>query len=209
MTFSSSETASSLDFLIISTTGPSVPSEITFRSPGFNSWGVFAPSGVSSDFLSPSACFFSVYCLLPSIQASAILDVINLMEPTELNRAGKPFVPYENQMTAIARAMNCATRFDRRPIRDYGIPTRQDMVGILDLVDQSITRAKPVYVHCLGGLGRTGTVVGCYLARHGYAAGVSVLETIRVLRKNTATGTLSSPETDQQIKLVCSWRPGE
>ncbi len=146
---------------------------------------------------------------LNGLLAHGIHHVINLMEPTELNRAGKPFVPYEDQMTAIARAMGCAVKFDRRPIKDYGIPTRQGMAGILDLVDQSINSATPVYVHCLGGLGRTGTVVGCHLARHGHAAGSNVLEVIQVLRKNTATGNLSSPETDQQIELVCSWRPGE
>ena len=146
---------------------------------------------------------------LEGLLAHGIRHVINLMEPKELNRAGKPFAPYEDQMTAIARVMGCVVKFDRRPIKDYGIPTRLDMVGLLDLVDQSIKSATPVYVHCLGGLGRTGTVVGCYLARHSYAAGPQILDAIQVLRKNTATGSLTSPETDQQMELVCSWRPGE
>ena len=138
-----------------------------------------------------------------------IRHVVNLMGSDEVNRHGKPFVPYEAQMTAIGHAMACNVKFDRWPIKDYGIPARSEMAKLLDLIDGSIENAMPVYVHCLGGLGRTGTVVGCYLARHGYAAGASVLEAIRVLRKNTATGNLSSPETDQQIELVCSWRPGE
>ena len=146
---------------------------------------------------------------LKGLLGHGIRHVINLMEATELNRAGKPFVPYEDQMVAIARAMGCVVKFDRRPIKDYGVPTRLDMVGILDLVDQSINSATPVYVHCLGGLGRTGTVVGCYLARHGYAAGPGILGAIQVLRENTATGSLTSPETDQQMELVCSWKPGE
>ena len=146
---------------------------------------------------------------LEGLLAHGIRHVINLMEPTELNRAGKPFAPYEDQMTAIARAMGCVVKFDRRPIKDYGIPTRLDMVGLLDLVDRSIKSATPVYVHCLGGIGRTGTVVGCYLARHSYAAGPQILDAIQALRKNTATGSLTAPETDQQIKLVSSCKPGE
>lgn len=138
-----------------------------------------------------------------------IRHVINLMEPAELNRAGKAFVPYEEHMIAIARAMGCEVVFDRWSIADYGTPARPDMARLLDLIDRSIKNATPVYLHCLGGIGRTGTVVGCYLARHGYASGPDVLKAIQVLRENTATFSLSSPETGAQMELVCSWRPGE
>ena len=46
---------------------------------------------------------------------------------------------------------------------------------ILDEIDGAILNGKTVYVHCLGGIGRTGTVVGCYLVRHGIAAGGKAL----------------------------------
>ena len=52
-----------------------------------------------------------------------IRHIINLMEPSEANPRGDPFVPYESPLAAIARAMGCNVKFDRRPIRDYGIPT--------------------------------------------------------------------------------------
>jgi protein-tyrosine phosphatase len=35
------------------------------------------------------------------------------------------------------------------------------MTTILDAIDESMTAGKPVYVHCWGGMGRTGTVIGC------------------------------------------------
>jgi hypothetical protein len=138
-----------------------------------------------------------------------IRHIINLMESTEVNRNGKPFAPYEDQMSAIARAMGCHVEFDRRPIRDYGIPTHKAMKKLLDLIDLCIEDNQPIYLHCLGGIGRTGTVVGCYLARHGYDSGQKVLEHIRALRRNTVTHHQTSPETAQQIELVCSWRQGE
>ena len=146
---------------------------------------------------------------LKGLLEHGIRRIINLMESAEVNRNGIPFARYEDQMTAIARSMGCQVEFEHWPIKDYGVPTRPEMVKLLDLVDRSIKRSRPVYVHCLGGIGRTGTVVGCYLARHGYASGSSILEMIRVLRRNTATRDLSSPETDQQNKLVCTWRPGK
>ncbi|MFZ5949388.1 MAG: fused DSP-PTPase phosphatase/NAD kinase-like protein [Candidatus Rifleibacteriota bacterium] len=35
---------------------------------------------------------------------------------------------------------------------------------------------KPVYVHCWGGLGRTGVVVGCWSRRHGEAEPLAKLD---------------------------------
>ena len=64
---------------------------------------------------------------------------------------------------------------------------------------------KPVFVHCWGGKGMTGTVVGCYLARHGFAAGNDVIEKIKELRKNTEDCSDPSPETKEQIDMVINW----
>ena len=41
------------------------------------------------------------------------------------------------------------------------------MASILDAIDAALDGGKTVYVHCWGGVGRTGTVVGCWLVRHG------------------------------------------
>ena len=41
------------------------------------------------------------------------------------------------------------------------------MKRILDDVDEAIAGGGLTYVHCWGGIGRTGTVVGCWLVRHG------------------------------------------
>jgi protein tyrosine/serine phosphatase len=146
---------------------------------------------------------------LKSLLEHGIGHIINLMESAEVDRNGKPFVPYEDQMSAIARDMGCNVEFYRRPIRDYGVPTHMAMKKLLDLIDLCIENNQPIYLHCLGGIGRTGTVVGCYLARHGNNSGQKVLEIIRALRRNTATHHRRSPETAQQIELVCSWRQGE
>jgi len=65
-------------------------------------------------------------------------------------------------------------------------------------------------VHCWGGVGRTGTVVGCWLARHGIANGEEVLDHIARLRQgDLARRDRPSPETDTQRALVRSWRKGE
>jgi len=82
------------------------------------------------------------------------------------------------------------------------------MIRILNQIDMCIKYDKPVYVHCWGGKGRTGTVVGCYLARHGMVAGKDVIEMIKTLRKNTEDFSDPSPETSKQIKMVINLGKG-
>ncbi|NJN80266.1 MAG: hypothetical protein HC797_07245 [Anaerolineales bacterium] len=41
------------------------------------------------------------------------------------------------------------------------------MKNILDTIDNEIENGNPVYVHCWGGVGRTGITAACYLIRHG------------------------------------------
>jgi protein-tyrosine phosphatase len=79
------------------------------------------------------------------------------------------------------------------------------MVRILNQIDMCIKYDKLVYVHCWGGKGRTGTVVGCYLARHGMATGIDVIEMIKELRKNTAAFSDPSPETKEQNNMAINW----
>jgi protein-tyrosine phosphatase len=82
---------------------------------------------------------------------------------------------------------------------DAGFPK---YLGIGDF--RSISNNRPVYVHCRGGRGRTGTVVGCYLVRHGLT-GQGALERIKELRRNEPTGHLPSPEAREQVEMVLSW----
>ena len=41
------------------------------------------------------------------------------------------------------------------------------MNAVLDMLDTALQAGQAVYLHCWAGIGRTGTVVGCYLVRHG------------------------------------------
>lgn len=94
------------------------------------------------------------------------------------------------------------------PIPDFGTPAPVEMMEILDALDRAVQTQPPVYVHCLAGLGRTGMVVGCYLARHG-RRGPRALAHLQRLRRHTPKALFPSPETAAQTALVREWVVGE
>ncbi len=115
---------------------------------------------------------------------AGIRHVINLMEEDERDHDGDLFTPYQDRFRQIASARHIDVQWERVPVRDVSVPSRQVMTGILDMIDRAMAQNRPVYVHCWGGKGRTGTVVGCYLIRHGHAGGAGALEKIKDLRRN-------------------------
>lgn len=138
-----------------------------------------------------------------------IRHFINLMEADEENWDGEPFVPYEDQIKPFSASVGHAVSFNRMPIRDLDVPSTQEMRQILNRIDQSVEDEKPIYFHCWGGRGRTGTVAGCFMARHGIALGQSALQRIEELRKNTEDYDKPSPQTPEQCYMVSSWVEGE
>ena len=107
------------------------------------------------------------------------------------------------------------------PIVDVDIPTVDEMIATLDVIDDHLDNGGNVYVHCWGGKGRTGTVVGCWLVRHGYGRPdfpedpigpddpddvIAVLQDMR--RGDLGTGDQPSPDTADQEAFIRSWEPG-
>ncbi len=83
------------------------------------------------------------------------------------------------------------------PIIDFRAPSREQMIATLDTIDAAIAAGQVVYVHCQAGIGRTGTVIGCWLVRHGMD-GETALQTVEERRG-------LPPETTGQLELVRTW----
>ncbi len=146
---------------------------------------------------------------LASLLDCGIRRVVNLMEATELDHNGRHFSDYTEKLRELAMERGFDASMARFSIRDVSVPSRSLMKEILDHIDRNITEGLSTYVHCWGGKGRTGTVVGCYLARHGIAVGKDALETIKHLRLHDANSHEPSPETREQCEMVVSWKVGE
>jgi protein-tyrosine phosphatase len=129
---------------------------------------------------------------LRRICAAGIDTFIDLTEEGEYGLA-----PYTEHLDGL--------HYKRLPIADLGVPTDERMTAILDAIDQALSRGRTVYVHCYGGVGRTGTVVACHLIRRG-ASAESALAAIAEWRRETPDGGRMSPETREQLRFVQDWQ---
>ena len=130
---------------------------------------------------------------LGALAEAGITSFVDLTEEGEL-------VPYEPLLAEGVRSR-------RMSVRDLDVPSTEDMRAMLDLVDEEVAAGQTVYVHCWGGVGRTGTLVSCWLVRHGLD-GEEALERLRELRASSTTAERRSPETEAQHGFVRGWRRG-
>lgn len=94
----------------------------------------------------------------------------------------------------------------RMASEDDGTPTREHMEKVLDLLDASIEAGKVPYVHCKGGTGRTGTTVGCWLARHGENGEDAYDELQDLWQASAKSAKGPSPAKENQVAFVKSWK---
>ena len=124
----------------------------------------------------------------------------------DLTEAGEyDLRPYAPQAGALAAARGRLLEHRRMSIPDLGTPSPATMRAILDTIDAALAAGRMLYVHCYAGVGRTGTVVGCHLVRHG-RRGAEALEEIAERRSLLPRAHWRSPETDAQRNLVLTWR---
>src|SRR5215510_13004918 len=93
---------------------------------------------------------------------------------------------YDTLLAVLAEERGLDVRYRRMAIRDRDVPTRDHMAAVLAHIDSEIREGRPVYVHCLGGIGRTGTVVGCWMVEKESRAPADALARIAELRRDIA-----------------------
>jgi ADP-ribosyl-[dinitrogen reductase] hydrolase len=116
--------------------------------------------------------------------------------------------PYERLLRQRAAARGIEDVWHVRfPIRDVDVPRPARMRAILDVLERARATGTIVYLHCWGGVGRTGTVLGCLAVEDG-SGGQEALDRLAHARRHTARARAGrvAPETAAQRAFVTSWR---
>lgn len=97
--------------------------------------------------------------------------------------------------------------YQRFPIRDASVPHTPELtIAVLDAIDHHLAEGRTVYVHCRDGVGRTGTIIGCWLSRHGEPGEAAVVRLQELWQENPKSHYRQSPETSEQRQYVWDWR---
>lgn len=128
----------------------------------------------------------------------------------DLTHPNDDLTPYDMILQEVAAESQIVVTYRRLPVYDMSIPSAERMVTILDTIDEALAQNKVVYVHCWGGVGRTGTVVGCHLVRHGFT-GEAAFDQLATWwqRVEKAAYHPRSPETDAQVAMIRGWHEGD
>ena len=81
---------------------------------------------------------------------------------------------------------------------DMGVPEFDDLIHAIDFIHRRITNNEPVMVHCLAGMGRTGTLLACYLVKY---QKMSADDAIRKVREERPGSIQSYPQEEIIFQL--------
>jgi hypothetical protein len=130
---------------------------------------------------------------LARLQGAGIDSFIDLTEEGELP-------PYHHLLAK-------PSEYTRYAIVDSGVPNNVSQTQqILSAIRAALARGRRVYVHCRAGIGRTGLIVGCFLAEE-ESNGKSALKILNSLwRQNERSASWPRvPQTAEQADYIRHW----
>jgi atypical dual specificity phosphatase len=83
------------------------------------------------------------------------------------------------------------------PTEDFSAPDMQQIDEAVEFIQTRIVNNEPVMVHCAAGIGRTGTILACYLVKY---EKVSAKDAIQKVRKERP-GSIQSESQEIAIGL--------
>ena len=86
------------------------------------------------------------------------------------------------------------------PVPDFTPPGLEQTQRMIDFIDQQTAEQKPVVVSCYAGIGRTGTVLACYLVHRGEEP-AEAINRVRQLRPSS----IQTPEQEAAVYQYADW----
>jgi hypothetical protein len=142
---------------------------------------------------------------LTQTRITALLGA-GVREFVDLTSTAEGLPPYRDAIDQVAFSLAVEVIHRRWAIADYSVPDPALMRQILSRLHRAISAKRPVYLHCQGGIGRTGTVAGCLLVDFGFSGAEALAQIAakwQVMAKRDRAP--QSPETAQQREFVLGW----
>lgn len=130
---------------------------------------------------------------------------INLTEPHELF----PYPPHLATTCAHLGIDLCNIEYYNFPIRDHALPASAVFVcKIMVILRDTEKCGRVAAVHCRGGIGCTGLIVGCWLIESGHTR--DGMDTLRMMAEEwkgvkKCKHCPYSPKMEPQSESVCTW----
>ncbi len=103
----------------------------------------------------------------------------------------------------VLKTLTDSPLFYRRfAIVDYSAPEEGLMPQIIEFINGQLQAERKLYIHCRGGIGRTGTVVACWLKSQGLDSERALQKLSELFSASNASRFCRSPEADEQIEFV-------
>ncbi len=142
---------------------------------------------------------------LPKLRRFVEAGITHFIDLTEANELR----PYEVDLNSLAAELGRSVEYRRLGVRDMNVPPVRRMAEVLDALESAEAGGGLAYVHCWGGVGRTGTVVGCYLVRQGYEPAAALARVASLFatmtRDKVRRHPEGSPQTQAQREFVRRW----
>jgi len=109
--------------------------------------------------------------------------------------------PYEKHLPEVTAERGGELRRIPHPIPDQGVTTPEHYDRIVADIERSLAAGRKVFVHCWGGIGRTGTVLGVWHVHRGHSPDAA-LERIAAARKGSLKAGRPAPENAEQVEAI-------
>jgi hypothetical protein len=106
----------------------------------------------------------------PAIARARLWSLVEIGVRTfiDLTTPADQMAGYEGLLVELEQEAGAPLRRISVPVPDMGVPdSGETMRSILAAIRAAVEKTPAVYVHCWGGIGRTGTVAGCWLRECG------------------------------------------
>jgi hypothetical protein len=113
----------------------------------------------------------------------------------------------KGELPAYRHLLPVYTRYQDSPIADTSVPASvTQVVGLLSDIRVAVEAKRCLYIHCREGIGRTGLVVGCYLADAAGDGKAAIKELNQLWQQSErAKSWPTIPQTAEQADYIRRW----